>query len=90
MNSIQQLLGSFAVKVFEKKTFERFYDQDSGAVFSDLEFRDCVFQSCAISMTQNPRLRSTIRNIKLINCEEVSCYGFFSDRTSSGTGVVAI
>jgi hypothetical protein len=61
------------MRVFENETFERFYDRNSGAVFSDLEFRKCRFVSCAISITLDPRLRSTIRNVKLINCEEVTC-----------------
>jgi hypothetical protein len=61
------------MKSFENQTFERFYDRNSGKVFSDIEFRNCTFGSCAISMARNPALRSTIRNVRLIGCEEVSC-----------------
>lgn len=61
------------MKIFENQTFERFYDQDSGNLFSDLEFRKCRFESCAISITRDPSLRSTIRNVKLIDCEEFTC-----------------
>lgn len=61
------------MRVFENQTFERFYDRNSGVVFSDLEFHGCRFESCAISMTRDPSLRSTVRNVRLINCEEVTC-----------------
>lgn len=61
------------VQVFEKQRFECFYDQDSGRTFSDLEFRKCYFESCAISITRDPRLRSTVRNIRLIQCEQRGC-----------------
>jgi hypothetical protein len=57
------------VKIYEGKAFERFYDRDSGAVFSDIEFRHCYFLSCALSITREPRLRTTVRNVKLLNCE---------------------
>jgi hypothetical protein len=60
------------MKVFANQEFRSFYDQDSKAVFSDLEFRKCRFVSCAISITVNPSLRSTVRNVSLIDCEHVS------------------
>jgi hypothetical protein len=61
------------MNIFEKKTFESFYDRNSGAVFSDLEFRKCRFVSCAISITLDPRLRSTVRNVALDHCEALGC-----------------
>jgi hypothetical protein len=60
------------MKVFENQTFERFYDQDSSAVFSDLEFRKCRFVSCTISITLDPKLRSTVRNVNLVGCDYIS------------------
>jgi hypothetical protein len=60
-------------QVFENQTFRCFYDQDSGAVFSDLEFRDCSFESCRISITEDPKLRSVVRNVKLVNCSQRGC-----------------
>jgi len=61
------------VQTFEKQTFQCFYDQDSAAVFSDLEFRKCRFESSALSITRDPKFRSTIRKVTLLNCEEMSC-----------------
>lgn len=63
---------TFVMKVFEKREFRSFYDRDSGAIFSDLEFRKCRFVSCAISITMDPTKRSTVRNVRLIGCEYAS------------------
>ncbi len=60
-------------KIFEGREFECFYDQNSGRTFSDLEFRYCSFVSSSISITRNPKRRSTVRNVKLIGCEENGC-----------------
>ena len=57
------------MKLFENQTFQRFQDRNSAAMFSDLEFRNCHFLSGAISITLDPKLRSTIRHVKLIRCE---------------------
>lgn len=61
------------MKTYENQVFERFYDQDSGAVFENLEFRRCQFESSAISIARDPQLRSTVRNVRLIRCEEIGC-----------------
>lgn len=61
------------MNVFEKQVFECFYDSDSGRVFSDFEFRHCRFVSSSISITRKPELRSTVRNVMLIGCEQHGC-----------------
>jgi hypothetical protein len=61
------------MKTFEKQHFEQFYDRDSGAIFENMVFRNCEFQSSAISITTNPRNRSTFRNIIICKCTERSC-----------------
>lgn len=64
------------VKVFENREFRSFYDPFlpflPGRTFSDLEFRHCRFVSSGISTTRNPRRRSTIRNVKVIQCTVVN------------------
>jgi hypothetical protein len=55
-------------KVFENRTFERFFEDGCGAVYSDLVFRGCTFRSCDISITDDPRLRTIVRNVRLIDC----------------------
>src|SRR5713226_5166682 len=60
-------------RVFEKQKFSSFYD-DGGHVFEDLEFRRCYFQSSAISITCDLASRSTVHNMKIIDCEEGGCF----------------
>lgn len=62
-----------SLKVFEKQELSRFHDRDSGRIFSGLEFRKCSFLSSAISSTRKPELRSTVRDVKLLHCEERGC-----------------
>lgn len=62
-----------SLQVFEKQEFARFYDQDSGRTFSDLEFRKCSFLSSRISITRTPELRSTVRNVRMIQCQQRGC-----------------
>lgn len=57
----------------EGAEFVQFYDDSSGAVFSDLEFVKCSFQSSAISITLDPKLRSTVRNVRILKCQQRGC-----------------
>jgi hypothetical protein len=61
------------IKIFQDREFQSINDRNSGKTFSNLEFRRCHFESCRISTTRNPRRRSTIRNVKIIDCEELGC-----------------
>jgi hypothetical protein len=60
------------VHVFESQTFECFYD-DGDQLFEDIEFRRCNFESCAISITHDPRHRSTVHNVKVIDGVQRGC-----------------
>jgi len=55
-------------RLFENKTFERLFEDGCGAVYADFVFRRCTFRSCDISITRDPKLRTTVRNIELIDC----------------------
>lgn len=61
------------IKIYTNQVFSCFYDRSSGRVFEDLEFRRCRFESSSISITRNPKKRSTVRNAKMIQCEEIGC-----------------
>ncbi len=60
---------------FEQQTFEQVYDRDSAELFCDAEFFRCRFLSSALSIPIkfDPKLRSTIRNVRLVNCEQRGC-----------------
>jgi hypothetical protein len=55
-------------QVFEKQTFERYYEDGRGAVYSGFVFRRCTFHSCDVSITDDPRLRTTVQDVQLIDC----------------------
>jgi hypothetical protein len=59
--------------IIEGRSFECFYDQDSSATFESMEFRGCSFISSAISITRRPSLRSTVRNVRFLNCQQRGC-----------------
>lgn len=63
------------MRVSRDKEFHSFDfdDRNSGAVFSDVEFHNCYFQGCGISITRNPALRSSVRNVTLVNCSQRGC-----------------
>ena len=69
----QQLIIPVVTTVFEKQEFQAFHDRDSGRVFSDIEFRKCSFLNSRISLTRDPKLRSIVRHVKLIGCEQRGC-----------------
>jgi hypothetical protein len=61
------------IRHFQNQTFKSFYDRNSAALFCDLKFDRCRFESSAVSITLNPKLRSTVRNVCLTNCELRGC-----------------
>lgn len=60
------------MKTFHKEEFS-FQDNDSAAVYEGFEFDRCTFLGCVISLTVEPALRSTVRNVRLTNCSQRGC-----------------
>lgn len=58
---------------FEGQAFRHFRDRGSGRTFSDLIFRNCTFINSSLSLTTNPRRRSTIRNVTVTNSKTINC-----------------
>lgn len=50
-----------------------FQDRDSAAIFENLKFQSCYFESCMISVTVQPHLRSTVRKGVFRGCEVRGC-----------------
>lgn len=61
------------MQTFYSQKFDSFDDRDSASVFHDMEFQKCYFESCELSITRVPALRSTVRNVKLIDCSQRGC-----------------
>lgn len=58
------------MRKLEGEEFVQWFDRDSGALYSDLEFLKCRFESSGLSITRNPNLRSTVRSVRLTRCEQ--------------------
>lgn len=63
---------------FENEHFEHFDDRPgifsrTGHVYDDLEFLHCKFDNCNISVTRNPRKRTIVRNVHLVDCHLFCC-----------------
>jgi len=59
--------------VYSDRTFLQRFDRDSGAVLEGMQFTNCTFDNCALSLTKSPNLRSTVRNVQVVNCVTVNC-----------------
>src|SRR5207248_1944489 len=57
-----------AHQLIEGQNFDVFDDRDSGSLYENMEFRHCEFRSGALSIATRPELRSTVRNVKLVDC----------------------
>lgn len=57
-------------KTYQAREFHSFTDRNSKKVFSDLAFVKCHFVGCNVSNATDPKYRSTIKNIAIIDCEQ--------------------
>ena len=64
------------MNVIEDQEFDLVHDRDSSAVYENLELRNCFFRNCFLSVTKNPALRSTVRNVRLVNCSQTNSIVF--------------
>jgi len=60
-------------RIIEGREFRSLHDRNSGRTFANLEFRYCRFINSWLSTTNNPKRRSTVREVKLTGCEEIGC-----------------
>lgn len=61
------------MKLYKSETIERFYDDGIGATFSGVEFDSCRFVHCNVSITNDPQLRTTFRDVVFRNCTSEGC-----------------
>ena len=67
------LQGSFPMTRIEGKTYLGLFDRDSSRAFANMELSRCCFESCGLSITRSPALRSTVNNVTLVGCEQRRC-----------------
>jgi hypothetical protein len=58
---------------FKNQTFRKLYDRGEALVLENMRFENCMFESCAVSLTKDVRLRSTVRNFRVKSCAANGC-----------------
>jgi hypothetical protein len=69
------------MRIFEKQTFENLSNdllipwpfRKASYVIEDLEFHNCTFLNCALSLTHDVRKRTIVHRVTLSNCKERGC-----------------
>lgn len=56
------------MKEHVEQAFLALFDVDSGALYENLSFERCVFTNCNLAMTKRLEKRSTVRNVRLVDC----------------------
>ncbi len=68
-------------RVFEHQKFEDLDDdlllpwpfRKTPSRFEDLEFRQCTFSRCQLSLSRNPNRRTVVSHVNLLNCRAIGC-----------------
>jgi len=60
-------------RIIKNETFTRFDDRKSGATFGKLEFEECRFVNCAVSLEAEPEKRTTIKGVRFSRCRQKNC-----------------
>jgi hypothetical protein len=55
------------------EVFDGLRDHDSGRIIEGVEFEHCTFRNCHLSVSSDPNLRTTVRDVQLSNCQVVNC-----------------
>ena len=58
---------------YNKQTFSSVYNRNEAISVDSLRFVDCMFESCAISLTKEIGRRAVISNVELIRCAFNEC-----------------
>lgn len=61
------------MRTVKDEAFVAVRDAESGLVIRDVEFRGCSFTGCSLSVTRDPGLRTLVRNVALVGCEQRGC-----------------
>ena len=58
---------------YDNQTFRKLYDRGDALCLENIRFENCMFESCAISLTKDVGLRSTVKNVSIENCAANGC-----------------
>jgi hypothetical protein len=58
---------------YKDQNFRKLYDRGDALCLENMHFERCLFESCALSLTKDVHLRSTVRNVSVKNCTANDC-----------------
>jgi hypothetical protein len=58
---------------YKNQTFRKLYDRGGALCLENMRFESCMFESCAVSLTKDVSLRSTVKNVSVENCAANGC-----------------
>lgn len=58
---------------YKNQTFRSLFDRGDKLTLENIQFQDCVFENCAISLTKDIKRRSLVKNVSLKNCASNGC-----------------
>src|SRR5688572_26872222 len=61
------------MKEFKNETFSRPFDRGDRLRIEDMVFDQCLFENCALSLTQDISRMSEVRRVELVDCDLNGC-----------------
>lgn len=61
------------MKEFRNETFSRLFDRGDRLRIEDMTFRECLFENCALSLTQGISRMSEVRRVEMVGCAVNGC-----------------
>lgn len=61
------------MKEFKNKAFSRIFDRGNRLCLEDMFFDQCLFENCALSLTQDISRMSEVRRVELVDCAVNGC-----------------
>lgn len=61
------------MKEFRNETFSRLFDRGGCLKIEDMAFRECLFENCTLSLTQDISRMSEVRRVEMVDCAINGC-----------------
>jgi hypothetical protein len=61
------------MKEFRNETFSRLFDRGDRLRIEDMAFRECMFENCTLSLTQDISRMSEVRRVEMVDCAVNGC-----------------
>lgn len=58
---------------FSNQYYRKLVDRGASVIIEGIEYRECTFENCALSLTKSPQFGAVVRSVQLINCCSINC-----------------